>query len=98
GHVYHHVYGLDVVMLRFFTVFGPRQRPDLAIHKFTRLIRAGKPIPFFGDGSMSRDHTFIGDIVSGIMAAFDQCDRFRIYNLGGSHPVSLKTLVEEIEK
>lgn len=97
-HTFWHLYKLPISCLRFFTVFGPRQRPDLAIHKFTRLIRAGKSIPFFGDGSMSRDHTFIADIVSGIMASFDRCDRYRIYNLGGSHPVTLKTLVEEIEK
>jgi len=69
--------------LRFFTVYGPRQRPDLAIHKFTRLISEGKPIPVFGDGSTSRDYTYVADIVSGVMAALDRCDRFRIYNLGG---------------
>lgn len=94
---YSTLYRLPIACLRFFTAFGPRQRPDLAIHKFTRLIREGKPIPFFGDGSMSRDHTFIADIVSGILAALDRCDRYRIYNLGGSSPVSLKTLVEQIE-
>ena len=59
GHVYHHIYKMDVAMLRFFTVYGPRQRPDLAIHKFTRLIDAGKPIPVFGDGCTARDHTHI---------------------------------------
>jgi len=97
-YTYWHLHKLPISCLRFFTVFGPRQRPDLAIHKFTRLIARGKPIPFFGDGSMSRDHTFIEDIVNGIMASLDRCDRYRVYNLGGSHPVSLKTLVEEIEK
>lgn len=97
-HTYWHLYRLPIFCLRFFTVFGPRQRPDLAIHKFTRLIEAGKPIPFFGDGSMSRDHTYIDDIIEGVMAALDRCDRYRIYNLGGSHPVPLKQLVEEIEK
>jgi UDP-glucuronate 4-epimerase len=97
-YTFNHLYKLPIACLRFFTVFGPRQRPDLAIHKFTRLIARGKPIPFFGDGSMSRDHTFIEDIVRGILAAHDRIDRYRIYNLGGSHPVSLKTLVEEIEK
>jgi len=94
---YWNLYKLPITCLRFFTAFGPRQRPDLAIHKFTRLILAGKPIPFFGDGSMSRDHTFISDIVSGVVAALDRCERYRIYNLGGSSPVSLKTLVEQIE-
>jgi UDP-glucuronate 4-epimerase len=97
-YTYSHLYKLPIACLRFFTVFGPRQRPDLAIHKFTRLIARGKPIPFFGDGSMSRDHTFIEDIVNGILAAYDKNNRYRIYNLGGSHPVTLKTLVEEIEK
>jgi UDP-glucuronate 4-epimerase len=93
-----HLYKMPIFCLRFFTVFGPRQRPDLAIHKFTRLILRGEPIPFFGDGSMSRDHTFIEDIIRGVMAAVQRCDRYRIYNLGGSHPVLLKQLVEEIEK
>src|SRR5207302_8870571 len=68
GHVYHHVYGMDVVMLRFFTVYGPRQRPDLAIHKFARLIRAGRPIPVFGDGTTARDYTYINDILQGVLA------------------------------
>ena len=68
GHVYHHIYGLDIAMLRFFTVYGPRQRPDLAIYKFATLIEAGKPIPVFGDGSTRRDYTFVEDIVDGIIA------------------------------
>src|SRR5689334_5447924 len=93
-----HLYKLPVFCLRFFTVYGPRQRPDLAIHKFTRLITQGKPVPIFGDGSTSRDYTYIADIVAGIMAALDHCDRYRIYNLGGSEPVTLSHLVSEIEK
>jgi UDP-glucuronate 4-epimerase len=97
-HTYWHLYKLPVFCLRFFTVYGPRQRPDLAIHKFTRLMSADKPVPLFGDGSTSRDYTFIDDIVSGVMAALDRCDRFRIYNLGGSDPVTLKELVEELER
>ncbi|HVT90909.1 MAG TPA: GDP-mannose 4,6-dehydratase [Tepidisphaeraceae bacterium] len=97
-YTFSHLYKLPISCLRFFTVFGPRQRPDLAIHKFTRLIMAGKPIPFFGDGSMSRDHTFISDIVSGIMSSIDRCKGYRVYNLGGSHPVTLSMLVTEIEK
>lgn len=96
-YTYWHLYGLPVFCLRFFTVFGPRQRPDLAIHKFTRLISAGKPVPMFGDGSTSRDYTFVDDIVDGIFRSLQRCDRYRIYNLGGSHPVSLKTLIEGIE-
>jgi UDP-glucuronate 4-epimerase len=93
-----HLYKLPVFCLRFFTVYGPRQRPDLAIHKFTRLISAGQPVPLFGDGSTSRDYTFVDDIVAGILASLDRCDRYRIYNLGGSDPVSLAKLVEGIEK
>ena len=72
GHVYHHVYGMDVTMLRFFTVYGPRQRPDLAIHKFAHLINSGKPIPVFGDGSTARDYTYIGDILDGVMACTEK--------------------------
>lgn len=97
AHTYWHLYKLPVFCLRFFTVYGPRQRPDLAIHKFTRLISDGKPVPFFGDGSTSRDYTFVSDIVAGINGALDKCDRFRIYNLGGSSPITLKELVEQIE-
>jgi UDP-glucuronate 4-epimerase len=93
-----HLYQLPVACLRFFTVYGPRQRPDLAIHKFTRLISAGKPIPFFGDGTTSRDYTYVDDIVTGILAALDRTDRYRIYNLGGSHPVTLSGLIEELER
>ncbi len=93
-----HLYKLPVSCLRFFTVYGPRQRPDLAIHKFTRLISAGKPIPFFGDGTTSRDYTFVDDIVSGIMASLEKGDRYRIYNLGGSSPVTLTELIAELER
>src|SRR6476661_6369612 len=88
-----HLYKLPVFCLRFFTVFGPRQRPDLAIHKFTRLISAGQPVPVFGDGSTSRDYTFVDDTVAGILASLEKCDRYRIYNLGGSDPVSLSKLI-----
>src|SRR5580658_2177782 len=69
GHVWHHIYKMDVTMLRFFTVYGPRQRPDLAIYKFAKLITAGKPIPVFGDGGTARDYTFVSDIVDGVLAA-----------------------------
>jgi UDP-glucuronate 4-epimerase len=93
-----HLYKLPVFCLRFFTVFGPRQRPDLAIHKFTRLISNGQPVPVFGDGSTSRDYTFVDDIVGGILASLDKCDRYRIYNLGGSDPVTLSHLIAELEK
>ena len=97
-HTFWHLYRVPVTCLRFFTVYGPRQRPDLAIHKFTRLIADGKPIPVFGDGSSSRDYTFIEDIIAGVLSALDRCDRYRIYNLGGSSPVTLATLIEQIER
>jgi UDP-glucuronate 4-epimerase len=96
-HAYWHLYRMPISCLRFFTVYGPRQRPDLAIHKFTRLIAAGKSIPIFGDGSSSRDYTYVADIVRGIQAALERCDRYRIYNLGGSEPVTLSHLVSELE-
>jgi UDP-glucuronate 4-epimerase len=98
GHVYHHVYGLDVVMLRFFTVYGPRQRPDLAIYKFARLISAGKPVPIFGDGSSARDYTYISDILDGIMACTQREFGYEIYNLGESQTVKLHRLIELLEQ
>ena len=97
GHVYHHVYGLDIVMLRFFTVYGPRQRPDLAIHKFARLISAGKPIPVFGDGSAARDHTYIADILEGVMACTQKEFGYEIFNLGESQTVRLDKLIQVLE-
>jgi len=97
GHVYHHVYGLDVVMLRFFTVYGPRQRPDLAIHKFARLISAGAPIPVFGDGSTARDYTYISDILEGVLACTEKEFGFDIFNLGESQTVRLDRLIELLE-
>ena len=97
GHVYHHVYGLDVAMLRFFTVYGPRQRPDLAIHKFARLILAGRPIPVFGDGATARDYTYIDDIVDGVLACTRATIGFEIFNLGGSQTVTLQRLIELLE-
>jgi UDP-glucuronate 4-epimerase len=97
GHVYHHVYGLDIVMLRFFTVYGPRQRPDLAIHKFARLISAGKPIPVFGDGSTARDYTYVSDTLEGVMACTKQEFGYEVFNLGESQTVSLGRLIELLE-
>jgi UDP-glucuronate 4-epimerase len=96
-HVYTHLYGFDITCLRFFTVFGPGQRPDLAIHKFTRLIDKGKPLPFYGDGSTSRDYTYIDDIVNGIHCAADHLGGYRIYNLGESRVINLKKMVNAIE-
>lgn len=94
GHVYHHIYGMDVAMLRFFTVYGPRQRPDLAIHKFAKLISAGKPIPVFGDGSTARDYTYITDTVDGVMACTKKEFGYEIFNLGESQTVTLTRLIE----
>jgi UDP-glucuronate 4-epimerase len=98
GHVYHHLYGMDVVMLRFFTVYGPRQRPDLAIHKFARLIDAGKPIPVFGDGASARDYTYVTDTVDGIMACTQRKFGYEIFNLGESQTVELGYLITVLEK
>jgi UDP-glucuronate 4-epimerase len=96
---YSHLYNLAVVCLRLFTVYGPRQRPDLAIHKFARLMSQDKPIPVFGDGSTRRDYTFVEDIVSGLIAAmhYDK-SRFEIINLGESEPIELRRLVELLER
>jgi UDP-glucuronate 4-epimerase len=100
-HTYHHLYGMTIACLRFFTVYGPRQRPDLAIHKFTRLIDAGMPIPFYGDGTTSRDYTYIDDIVDGIEKALAWAcanePRYEIFNLGESKPVELHRLLAIIE-
>jgi UDP-glucuronate 4-epimerase len=96
-HTYHHLFSISITCLRFFTVYGPRQRPDLAIHKFARLIEQGNPIPVYGDGSMMRDFTYIDDIVNGIVAAMGQCDGFNIYNLGESEPITVNDLIAEIE-
>lgn len=101
-HVYHKLYNMNVIMLRFFTVYGPRQRPDLAINKFTRLMLEGKKIPMFGDGSTSRDYTYIGDIVDGIERSVNYClnnsNVYEILNLGNSSPVSLKEMINIIGK
>jgi UDP-glucuronate 4-epimerase len=98
GHTYHHVYGMDIAMLRFFTVYGPRQRPDLAIHKFASLISAGKPIPVFGDGSTARDYTYVTDTVDGILACTRREFGFDIFNLGESQTVRLDYLIALLEK
>lgn len=96
-YVYTHLYQCDITCLRFFTVFGPRQRPDLAIHKFTRLIDIGIPIPFYGDGSTSRDYTYVDDIVDGINCASNYLNGYKIYNLGESKVINLRKLVQVIE-
>ena len=98
GHVYHHAYGMDIAMLRFFTVYGPRQRPDLANHKFARLIDAGPPLPVFGDGGTARDYTYITDTLEGILACTRQEFGFEIFNLGESQTVKLNDLIALLEK
>jgi len=104
AYTYAHLFGLQVICLRFFTVYCPRQRPDLAIRKFTALLEAGKPLPIFGDGSSARDYTYVDDIVAGILASLDHEFRlpsnnppFEVFNLGNSHPVKLIELVELLE-
>ena len=96
--VYSHLYGIRFLGLRFFTVYGPRQRPDLAINKFVRLIEAGEPIPVFGDGSTRRDYTFIADIVEGILGSLHyQGSNYEVINLGNDQTVTLQEMIETIE-
>ena len=102
AYTYFHLYNIDTIMLRFFTVYGPRQRPDLAIHKFTKMILNGDKIPFYGDGSTQRDYTYIEDIIDGIIKAIIFIEKnsktYEIFNLGESETISLKRMVETIEK
>jgi len=99
GHVYAELFDIRFIALRFFTVYGPRQRPDLAIHKFARMMIDGKPIPFFGDGTARRDYTFIADIISGIRSAIAYTGtRYEVINLGNSRTVSLNEMVQALEK
>jgi UDP-glucuronate 4-epimerase len=94
---FHQVHGLSSTCLRFFTVYGPRQRPEMAIHKFSRLIEDGESVTVFGDGQSSRDYTFIDDIIDGTVAAIDrQSSGFAVYNLGGTQPIRLDDLVARI--
>lgn len=98
-HTYSHLYGLRCVCLRFFTVYGPRQRPDLAIHKFAKLMTQRKPIPVFGDGSTRRDYTYIDDIIDGVMAAIDyDQSNYEVINLGESRTVELRELISLLQK
>ncbi len=97
-HSFYHLYKMDVTCLRYFTVYGPRQRPDLAIHKFARLIEAGRPIPIYGDGTAERDFTYIDDVIDGTVAAIERCSGYRIYNLGESRPISVNDLIVALEK
>jgi UDP-glucuronate 4-epimerase len=95
--VYSHLYNLSVICLRFFTVYGPRQRPDLAIRKFTELIDAGEEITIYGDGASARDYTYVDDIVQGVVACLDYPCSYEVFNLGGSCPVPINTVIETLE-
>lgn len=101
GHVYHQLYGMDMIQLRFFTVYGPRQRPDLAIHKFTRLISEDQQIPFYGDGTTARDYTYIDDIIDGIVKSVRYLENhsgvYEVLNLGESQVISLSEMLSAIE-
>lgn len=101
-YTYHHLYDINTACLRFFTVYGPRQRPDLAIYKFVRLIEEGKELPFYGDGSMKRDYTYVFDTLDGVMKALEWTKSgeklYEVFNLGNSYPVSLSDMVKTIEK
>jgi UDP-glucuronate 4-epimerase len=98
AHTYSHLYGLPTTGLRFFTVYGPDQRPDLAIHSFMKKVAGGEAIPMFGDGTTARDYTYIDDIVEGIYTAIQKPQAFEIINLGNSHPIQLTDMIAEIEK
>jgi UDP-glucuronate 4-epimerase len=93
GATFHHLYGLPVTCLRFFTVYGPRQRPDMAIHRFTQLMEAGREVEIYGDGQSLRDYTFIGDVVDGVLRSLDRPRGYRVYNLGTNRTISLMELV-----
>jgi UDP-glucuronate 4-epimerase len=97
-YTYHHLYDISVHALRFFTVYGPRQRPEMAIHLFGRSMLQGKPIQMFGNGQSSRDYTYIGDIVDGVVASIERCKGFEVINLGGSKATSLNSLVGLLSK
>lgn len=100
NHVYHHLYGMDILNLRFFTVYGPRQRPDLAIHKFVQMIDKGEAVTMYGDGSTARDYTFVEDTVSGVFNALQYVLKnegvYDTVNLGNNHPVTLKELIDTL--
>jgi UDP-glucuronate 4-epimerase len=98
AHTYHHLFRMRVSCLRFFTVYGPRQRPDLAIHAFARRIASGEPLPVFGDGTSGRDYTYVDDIVEGIVRAAARTTSFHVWNLGGAHPVTLDAMIERLAR
>ncbi len=96
SYTYHHLYGLPVSALRFFTVYGPRQRPEMAIHKFATAMLRGEPVTLYGDGASARDYTYIDDIVQGVVAALDRCAGFEVYNLGEAQTTRLDALVDKL--
>lgn len=99
GHVYSHLYGIRFIALRFFTVYGPRQRPDLAIHKFARGLLAGRPLPVYGDGSSRRDYTFIDDVIAGVRAAIDYGKTgYEVINLGNNATLTLLEMIRGLEE
>jgi UDP-glucuronate 4-epimerase len=98
AHVYSHVYGVNVTMLRFFTVYGPRQRPDMAIHMFTKAMLKGESVPMFGDGSTRRDYTYVDDIIDGVVRCVDRPFRYEIFNLGEHHTTALHELIDLVAK
>lgn len=99
GHVYSHLYGIRFIALRFFTVYGPRQRPDLAIHKFARLMLEGKPLPVYGDGATRRDYTYIADVIEGVRAAIEYtATPYEVINLGHHRPVALLEMIRALER
>jgi UDP-glucuronate 4-epimerase len=95
---YHHLYRLPTTCLRFFTVYGPRQRPEMAIHAFTRAIARGEPLRLFGDGSARRDFTYIDDIIAGVTAALDRSHPYEVVNLGESQTIALRDLIARLER
>jgi UDP-glucuronate 4-epimerase len=98
AHTFHHLHGLPVSGLRLFTAYGPRNRPDLAIAKFTRLIDRGLPVPMFGDGTSQRDYTYVEDIVDGVLRAMSACTSHHLYNLGNSQPIALRDMIDAIAR
>jgi UDP-glucuronate 4-epimerase len=96
AYTFHHLHGLPVTGLRFFTAYGPRNRPDLAIAKFAALIERGEPVPMFGDGSTRRDYTYVDDIVDGIIRSIERCTGHHLYNLGNSSPIALGAMIEAL--
>jgi len=95
-HAFHHLFGIQVACLRFFTVYGPRQRPEMAIHKFTRLLSRGLPVEQYGDGASERDYTYVSDIVEGVVRALKRCSGYHVWNLGGARTTSLGELLAKI--